>query len=59
MERPEAGNDMGVYGERVLPRITNVACGLKATAPVRQRVCKQLSGQVVEIRFGSGLNIPF
>ena len=50
---------MGFYGEQVLPRVTNVACGRKSTAPLRQRVCEQLAGQVVEIGFGSGLNIPY
>ena len=50
---------MGFYGEQVLPRVTNVACGRKSTAPLRQRVCEQLAGHVVEIGFGSGLNIPF
>jgi SAM-dependent methyltransferase len=50
---------MGFYGEQVLPRVTNLACGRKSTAPLRQRVCEQLAGHVVEIGFGSGLNIPF
>ena len=50
---------MGVYGERVLPRIINVACGTKAVEPLRRRVCEGLAGDVVEIGFGSGLNVPF
>jgi SAM-dependent methyltransferase len=50
---------MGVYGEQVLPRIINVACALgPAVGPLRQRVCAGLHGDVVEIGFGSGLNIP-
>jgi ubiquinone/menaquinone biosynthesis C-methylase UbiE len=49
---------MGIYVERVLPRIINVACGLKAVQPLRQRVCAGLEGEVVEIGFGSGHNIP-
>jgi ubiquinone/menaquinone biosynthesis C-methylase UbiE len=50
---------MGVYGERVLPRIIDVACGMKSSDPIRQRACEKLHGRVVEIGFGSGLNIAF
>ena len=50
---------MGLYGEQILPRIVNVACGLKANHPLRQRVCVGLEGEVIEIGFGSGLNVPF
>ena len=50
---------MGLYGDRVLPRIVNVACGMKSSNELRNRVCEGLHGHVVEIGFGSGLNIPF
>ena len=50
---------MGFYGERVLPRILNAACGTKTVEPLRRRVCGGLAGDVVEIGFGSGLNVPF
>jgi ubiquinone/menaquinone biosynthesis C-methylase UbiE len=50
---------MGIYTQHVLPRIVNVACGMKANKPLRSRVCDGLHGQVVEIGFGSGLNVPF
>jgi ubiquinone/menaquinone biosynthesis C-methylase UbiE len=49
---------MGVYGEQVLPRIVDVICNMKVAHPQRQRVCAGLSGDVVEIGFGSGLNVP-
>jgi ubiquinone/menaquinone biosynthesis C-methylase UbiE len=50
---------MGLYGEQVLPRIINVACGMKGADPLRQRVCEGLEGEVVELGFGSGHNAPF
>jgi ubiquinone/menaquinone biosynthesis C-methylase UbiE len=50
---------MGFYGEHVLPRIVNAACGTKSYNELRNRVCEGLHGQVVEIGFGSGLNVPF
>lgn len=50
---------MGLYEDRILPRILNRACGAKTLEPVRRRVCQGLAGDIVEIGFGSGLNIPF
>lgn len=50
---------MGVYRDRVVPRIVHVACGRKSNDPIRERVCSGLSGRVVELGFGSGLNVPF
>jgi SAM-dependent methyltransferase len=50
---------MGLYGEHVLPRIVNVACSTEPAKEQRARVCEGLAGEVVEIGFGSGLNVPF
>jgi ubiquinone/menaquinone biosynthesis C-methylase UbiE len=50
---------MGWYGEHVLPRIVDTLCNMKVARPQRQRVCQGLAGEVVEIGFGSGLNVPF
>jgi SAM-dependent methyltransferase len=50
---------VGVYANKVLPRIVHVACGNKQIAPLRARVCAGLTGDVVEIGFGSGSNVPF
>jgi SAM-dependent methyltransferase len=49
---------MGVYREKVLPRIVNVACGMKSSEELRARACQGLAGEVVEVGFGSGLNVP-
>lgn len=49
---------MGMYADKVLPRVINVACGMKHARPLRERVCAGLHGRVLEIGFGSGLNVP-
>ncbi|MFF0410329.1 class I SAM-dependent methyltransferase [Kitasatospora sp. NPDC004745] len=50
---------MGLYNDQIVPRIINVACGMKEADRLRSRVCAGLGGEVVEIGFGSGLNVPF
>jgi ubiquinone/menaquinone biosynthesis C-methylase UbiE len=50
---------MGYYERRIVPRIINAACNSKPMRPLRERVCADLSGEVVEVGFGSGLNIPY
>ncbi len=50
---------MGFYGERVVPWVVDIAGGGKMIEPLRRRVCEGLAGNVVEIGFGSGLNVPF
>ena len=50
---------MGMYGERVLPRIIDRACGIEAISPLRRRACEGLTGDVIEIGFGSGHNVAF
>jgi ubiquinone/menaquinone biosynthesis C-methylase UbiE len=50
---------MGCYADRVLPHILNRACDSNDLKPLRERVCAQLQGEVVEIGFGSGLNVSF
>lgn len=55
----EKVSEMGYYERRIVPRIINTACNAKPLHPLRERVCAGLSGEVVEVGFGSGLNIPF
>ena len=50
---------MGIYRERIEPRLMDVACGSRVLAPWRARVCEGLHGEVVEIGFGTGRNIAF
>jgi SAM-dependent methyltransferase len=55
----DGGNAMGLYREQVLPRIINYLCAASPeNVALRGRVCAGLSGEVVEIGFGSGLNVP-
>ena len=49
---------MGLYREHVLPRLVDRACGTADLERWRQQVTAGLSGTVVEIGFGSGLNMP-
>ena len=50
---------MGIYERQVVPRVINKVCGGRALDELRRRVCSGLAGEVVEVGFGSGLNIPF
>jgi ubiquinone/menaquinone biosynthesis C-methylase UbiE len=49
---------MGIYQDQFLPRFTNKVMNRRDLQPIRERVCAGLTGEVVEIGFGSGLNLP-
>ncbi len=49
---------MGIYQDQVLPRVTHVVMNRRELTPIRARVSAGLRGEVVEIGFGSGLNVP-
>jgi ubiquinone/menaquinone biosynthesis C-methylase UbiE len=48
---------VGVYREHVVPRLVDWTCGAKGFDRWRVRAAAGLSGRVVEIGFGSGLNL--
>ncbi len=48
---------MSFYGRQVLPRAMNIVCGTASSHELRERVCRGLAGDVVEIGFGSGHNV--
>jgi SAM-dependent methyltransferase len=50
---------MGIYRDRVLPRVVNAVMDRPEFAEIRARVSAGLTGEVLEIGFGSGLNVPF
>lgn len=49
---------MGVYRSRILPHLMNAVMNTDENREIRSRVCSGLDGTVVEIGFGSGLNVP-
>ncbi|MDA8291201.1 MAG: class I SAM-dependent methyltransferase [Actinomycetota bacterium] len=48
---------MALYRERVLPHLVDLACGSPALGRWRAEVAAGLAGTVVEVGFGSGLNL--
>lgn len=50
---------MGIYGEQVFPRLMNRVMADGAIQRIRARVCSALAGDVVEIGFGTGHNLPY
>jgi SAM-dependent methyltransferase len=51
---------MGFYDEQVVPRLIDVLLGTKGFGrAVRARACAGLHGDVLELGFGSGRNVPY
>lgn len=49
---------MGFYRDAVFPRLMNKMMDNEHIREIRTRVCGGLAGDVVEIGFGTGLNLP-
>ncbi len=49
---------MGLYSDHLRPRLHTLALNTRITGEVRDRVCAGLTGDVLEIGHGSGLNQP-
>jgi ubiquinone/menaquinone biosynthesis C-methylase UbiE len=47
-----------IYRTRILPLLMNAVMKSEENSAIRERVCTGLDGTIVEIGFGSGLNIP-
>lgn len=50
---------MGWWEARVVPRLVDLSCGAKPIMELREQVCAGLSGRVIEVGFGSGLNLRY
>jgi ubiquinone/menaquinone biosynthesis C-methylase UbiE len=50
---------MGIYGDWVLPRLLDKAMGTKPLAEQRKLALSDVKGNVLELGFGSGHNLPF
>ncbi len=49
---------MAFYRDTVFPRVMNLLMDNKQNREIRARVCADLEGDVVELGFGTGLNLP-
>jgi ubiquinone/menaquinone biosynthesis C-methylase UbiE len=49
---------MAFYGDQVVPRFIDLVMRSRELTPIRARVAAALDGEVLEVGFGSGLNVP-
>ena len=49
---------MGLYERYILPPLLGLACGAKPIRKQREKIVPRAQGVVLELGFGSGLNLP-
>jgi len=50
---------VGLWSEHVVPRLTDLSLSSDEVSRLRAEACAGLSGRVLELGFGSGLNLPW
>jgi ubiquinone/menaquinone biosynthesis C-methylase UbiE len=50
---------MGFYSRHILPHVVHLACSTRSAMRQREEIVPRAHGRVLEIGFGSGLNLPF
>ena len=50
---------MGFYSSQVLPRLVDLTCSSRPNRRQREKVVPLAQGEVLEVGFGSDLNLPF
>ncbi|MDX2411996.1 MAG: class I SAM-dependent methyltransferase [Woeseiaceae bacterium] len=50
---------MGWYDDRILPKLVDLSCGTNSIHMQREKVVPLAAGDVLEIGFGGGLNLPY
>lgn len=56
---PSAPVTRGFYARKIFPPLMNALMNTAETRRIRERVCADLAGEVLELGFGSGHNLPF
>lgn len=49
---------MGFYSEQIVPRFTHLAMRSRPIGEIRARLLASVHGEVLDVGFGSGLNLP-